>query len=93
MINRIVDFSVNNKFASFALVAAACVAEVSQVKAEKAGRKISYRGKTYYFDSDGCKDQFQKIPGKFLKETAEGTPAEKAPSPKVPAKQQGHGHS
>jgi len=69
-----------------------CRAEVSQGKAEKAGRKISYRGKTYYFDSDECKDQFQKNPGKFLKETAEGTPTEKAPSPKTPAKQHGHDH-
>jgi YHS domain-containing protein len=69
-----------------------CGAEVSLVKAEKAGRKALYRGKTYYFDSDECKDQFQKSPGKFLKETAGGTPAEKTPSPKAPAKQQGQDH-
>jgi len=70
-----------------------CGVEVSLSKAEKAGRKVTYKGKTYYFDSDECRDQFRKTPGKFLKETAEGTPGEKAPSQKVPAKQQGHGHS
>jgi YHS domain-containing protein len=69
-----------------------CGTEVSQPKAERAGRKVSYKGKTYFFDSDECKDQFQKNPGNFLKETAEGTPAEKAPSPKVPEKQQGQDH-
>jgi len=69
-----------------------CGTEVSQAKAEKTGRKVAYRGKTYYFDSDECKDQFQKNPGKFLKETIEGAPAEKDSSPKVPAKQQGQDH-
>jgi Cu(I)/Ag(I) efflux system membrane fusion protein len=69
-----------------------CGAEVSQVKAEKAGRKVSFKGKNYYFDSDECKDQFQKNPEKFLKETAEGTPSEKGPAPKVPAKRQEQDH-
>ena len=62
------------------------------VQPATAAGSYDYRGKTYYFDSDECKDQFQKNPGKFLQEAAEGTPAEKAPSPKGPGKQQGHDH-
>ncbi|HEX9934712.1 MAG TPA: efflux RND transporter periplasmic adaptor subunit, partial [bacterium] len=69
-----------------------CGLEVSQRKAEKEGRKITHSGKTYYFHNDECKDQFQKNPGKFLKVTAEGNSAEKAPIPKAPTKQQGHDH-
>jgi Cu(I)/Ag(I) efflux system membrane fusion protein len=45
-----------------------CGAEVSQVKAEKAGRKIVYRGKTYYFDSDECRQEFEKEPERWIKE-------------------------
>jgi len=45
-----------------------CGAEVSHVKAEKAGRKIPYRGKTYYFDSDECKQKFEKEPERWIKE-------------------------
>jgi YHS domain-containing protein len=69
-----------------------CGAEVSLSKAEKAGRKVTYKGKAFYFDSEECREQFRKAPGKFLKETAEGTPAEKVPSQKAPAKQQGQDH-
>jgi Cu(I)/Ag(I) efflux system membrane fusion protein len=42
--------------------------DVSVNKAEKAGRKISHRGKTYYFISDGAKEQFEKEPEKYVKE-------------------------
>jgi membrane fusion protein, copper/silver efflux system len=45
-----------------------CGTEVSQVKAEKAGRKIAYRSKTYYFDSEECKQKFQKEPERYVKE-------------------------
>jgi len=45
-----------------------CGAEVSHVKAEKAGRKIAYRGKTYYFDSDECRQKFQEEPERYSKE-------------------------
>jgi len=69
-----------------------CGVEVAMRKADKAGLKTSHGGKTYYFHSEECKDQFQKNPGKFLKNTAEEIPGEKAPSPKAPAKQQGHDH-
>jgi membrane fusion protein, copper/silver efflux system len=45
-----------------------CGAEVSQAKAEKAGRKIEYKDKKYYFDSDECKQKFEKEPEKYVKE-------------------------
>jgi membrane fusion protein, copper/silver efflux system len=45
-----------------------CGADVSQVKAEKADRKIVYQGKTYYFDSDECKKKFQEDPAQYLKQ-------------------------
>jgi Cu(I)/Ag(I) efflux system membrane fusion protein len=58
-----------------------CGAEVSQVKAEKAGRKISYGGKTYYFCSDECKQQFAKESNRFIKGSGEPS-VETAPLPK-----------
>jgi Cu(I)/Ag(I) efflux system membrane fusion protein len=45
-----------------------CGTDVSQVKAEKAGRKIAHQGKTYYFDSDECKQKFEKEPDQYVKE-------------------------
>ena len=45
-----------------------CGMDVSVNKAEKAGRKVSYKGKTYYFMSDENKEQFEKEPGKYVKE-------------------------
>jgi Cu(I)/Ag(I) efflux system membrane fusion protein len=45
-----------------------CGTEVSQVKAEKAGRKIVHQGKTYYFDSDECKQKFEKETERYSKE-------------------------
>jgi RND family efflux transporter MFP subunit len=45
-----------------------CGAEVSQVKAEKAGRKIVYRGKTYYFESDECMQKFERETERWIKE-------------------------
>jgi multidrug efflux pump subunit AcrA (membrane-fusion protein)/YHS domain-containing protein len=45
-----------------------CGLEVSQKRAEKAGRKISYRGKTYYFCSEECKQRFEKNPEHYVKE-------------------------
>jgi len=44
-----------------------CGADVSISKAEKAGRKGIYQGKTYYFSSDECKQQFDKNPDRFIK--------------------------
>ena len=45
-----------------------CGLEISPKKAEKAGRKISYLGKIYYFDSDECKQQFEKEPKRYIKQ-------------------------
>ena len=45
-----------------------CGVDVSVNKAVKAGRKISYNGKTYYFISDENKAQFEKEPGRYAKE-------------------------
>jgi YHS domain-containing protein len=45
-----------------------CGTDVSMNKALKAGRKSSYKGKTYYFASDETKEQFEKEPGKYVKE-------------------------
>jgi YHS domain-containing protein len=41
-----------------------------------AAHTAEFQGKTYYFCSEGCKNAFNKEPGKFLqKESAEETPA------------------
>ncbi len=45
-----------------------CEKDVSINKAEKAGRKSTYKGKTYYFTSDECKEKFDKNPGVYVKE-------------------------
>ncbi len=70
-----------------------CGQEVSLKKAEKAGRKSILAGKAYYFDSDECKQQFEKNPTRFLKKTSEETSVEKAPPSKSMKKSQGHDHS
>lgn len=44
-----------------------CGADVSVNKAEKAGRKSIYQGKTYYFSSDECKQQFDKNQDRYVK--------------------------
>ncbi len=40
--------------------------DVSVNKAEKAGRKSLYKGKTFYFVSDETKAQFEHQPGKYI---------------------------
>jgi len=45
-----------------------CRADVSLNKAEKAGRKSVYKGKTYYFTSNECKERFDKNPDRYVKE-------------------------
>ena len=45
-----------------------CSVDVSVNKAEKTGRKSSYKGKTYYFTSDECKEKFDKKPDRYVKE-------------------------
>jgi membrane fusion protein, copper/silver efflux system len=70
-----------------------CGQEFSPVKAEKAGRKTAYGGKIYYFDTDECKQRFEKDPKKYAAKPAEeDIPAPQAPSPKAPKKTHGHDH-
>jgi membrane fusion protein, copper/silver efflux system len=45
-----------------------CGREISTTKAQKAGRKIIYEDKTYFFDSDECKQKFEKDPKRYVKE-------------------------
>jgi len=69
-----------------------CGSEVSQVKAEKTGRRIVYQGKTYYFDSDECKQKFEKSPGRYTEKPEQGaTPPQQTPPPK-PVETKGHVH-
>jgi len=42
-------------------------ADVSINKAEKTGRKSTYKGKVYYFTSDECKEQFDKNPAHYAR--------------------------
>ncbi len=44
-----------------------CGVDVSVSKAEKAGRKVSYQGKDYYFSSNECEEQFTKNPDRYVK--------------------------
>ena len=43
-----------------------CGEDVSVNKAEKAGRKSSYKGTEYYFSSDDCKQRFDKNPDRYV---------------------------
>jgi membrane fusion protein, copper/silver efflux system len=43
-----------------------CGLDVSTRKAEKAGRKSIYQGKTYYFSSDECRARFEKNPNRYV---------------------------
>ncbi len=61
-----------------------CGEDVSVNKAEKAGRKSSYLGKTYYFSSDECKGRFDKNPVKYAEKSAEEDPSrDRGASPKT----------
>ena len=42
-----------------------CGVDVSMTKAAKAGLKTNHEGKTYYFDSVQCKQQFEKDPKRY----------------------------
>jgi Cu+-exporting ATPase len=43
----------------------ACGMEVDE---QKAAATYEYEGRTYYFCSAGCKEEFSQDPGKFVKE-------------------------
>lgn len=44
----------------------ACGLTVAKEKAGQAGRTSEYLGKTYFFDTDGCKQRFDKDPQRYL---------------------------
>jgi Cu(I)/Ag(I) efflux system membrane fusion protein len=44
-----------------------CGMDVSPAKAEKAGRRSEFQGKSYYFCSDECKEQFDRSPEKYVR--------------------------
>ena len=48
-----------------------CGLEVSTRKAEKAGRKSDYQGKTYYFSSEECRARFVKNPDRYAEKPSE----------------------
>jgi len=48
-----------------------CGMEVDQARAEALGRSSLYKGTTYYFCSDGCKQEFEEDPEAFV-ETVSG---------------------
>jgi YHS domain-containing protein len=41
---------------------------VSVNKAEKAGRRTTYHGKSYYFSSEQNKEQFEREPERYIRE-------------------------
>ena len=55
-----------------------CGLEVSIQKAEKAGRKSTYQGKTYYFSSEECRARFNRTPSAYAEKLSEvsGGPSE-----------------
>ena len=70
-----------------------CGRDVSPKKAEREGRKSIFAGKTYYFDTDECKREFEKDPKQYATKPAGGdSSAPQAPSPKAPKKANGHEH-
>ncbi len=38
-----------------------------EIDEKESGSSFDYRGKTYHFCSDECRDKFKKSPEKFLK--------------------------
>jgi len=50
-----------------------CGMSIAPKKAHNAGRKSLYKGKMYYFDSDDCKQRFDRSPEKFLKHAGNHT--------------------
>ena len=51
----------------------ACGLIVATGPAKQAGRTSEYQGKLYYFDTDGCKQRFDKDPQHYLSGSSEAT--------------------
>ena len=47
-----------------------CGMEVDEARANATGKTSVYRGKTYYFCAEECKEQFDKDPGRFVTKPA-----------------------
>lgn len=43
-----------------------------QVEAENAAGQSEYRGQTYYFCSQGCKESFEQNPEQYLGQSSDG---------------------
>ena len=79
-----------------------CGMEVDQGKTKAAGFTVEYKGQTYYFCSDDCKDKFDKQPAKYAWKAGPGAATEagkhleqvewKAAQP-VRSSNAGHGHN
>ena len=70
-----------------------CGMDVAEGKARAAGKTSEYRGKTYFFCSDHCKDQFQHEPARYLKqEIASLSPSLAAGQKKEPKTQAAVAH-
>lgn len=48
-----------------------CGMEVDSAKAAAGGRALQYEGRTYYFCSNQCKDEFRKSPKRYLDSSGE----------------------
>ena len=49
-----------------------CGRDISPKRAEKEGRKSIFAGKTYYFDTDECKREFEKDPKQYATKPSRG---------------------
>ena len=62
-----------------------CGLPVATGPAQQAGRTSEYQGKMYYFDTDGCKQRFDKDPQHYLSASSEDTSPRTYPhTPNVP---------
>jgi Cu(I)/Ag(I) efflux system membrane fusion protein len=61
-----------------------CSLPVAMGPAKQAGRTSEYQEKTYYFDTDGCKQRFDQDPQRYLSGSSGATPVEIQPYPNVP---------
>jgi membrane fusion protein, copper/silver efflux system len=69
-----------------------CGREISPRKAEKAGLAAGHGGRAYYFDSEACREQFQKDPERYAQKAAAGdVRPQPVPAPQPPD-HMGHAH-
>ena len=61
-----------------------CSLEVAKEAAKRAGRTSEYQGRVYYFDTDGCKQRFDRDPQRYLSGNSGSTPVTIQPYPSVP---------